>query len=92
MHEPWMKHTPEVAVYGRLFSHDLGQTKGVISAKHLALKPAEKCNFSLCSLPSLGLDIFFQTALGQRGSTVSADLSSFSRSPSTLLSPEDLAE
>lgn len=83
MHKQWMKHTPKVAVYGRLFSHDLGQTKGAISAKHLALEPAEKCNFSLCSLPSLGLDFFFQTALGQRGSTVSADLSSFSRSPSS---------
>ena len=83
MHKQWMKHTPKVTVYGRLFSHDLGQTKGAISAKHLALEPAEKCNFSLCSLPSLGLDIFFQTALGQRGSTVSAYLSSFSRSPSS---------
>lgn len=67
MHEQWMKHTPKVAVDGRLFSHDLGQTKGAISTKHLALKPAEKCDFSLCSLPSVRLHIFFQTALGQRG-------------------------
>lgn len=60
-----MKHAPKLAIYGRIFSHDLGPKKGTISSKHHALKPAVKRNFYLC--PLLVLIAFFRQHWGRRG-------------------------